>query len=105
MQVSFFGDKQPDKTYYYMPINVFNFGVVNTVNIVDGRLTTKIYAHLYTESKAKKGGNNVALLIIKSFKMLGITQSTTGFESNIIFANCSGQNKKNTVFYFRIYFN
>jgi len=51
------------------------------------------------EGVAKKGANNVALLIVKKLQQLNLLQDdSAGSELNIIFDNCcSGQKKNNTV--------
>jgi hypothetical protein len=57
-----------------------------------------MYCHVYHEGIGKKGGMNVALLIVKTLQDTSILkQSNPGGELNIIFDNCSGQNKNNTV--------
>ena len=47
-----FSAEQPGATYYYSPLNVYPFGVV------DGSTDpTELTAHVYYEGEAKKGGN------------------------------------------------
>ena len=74
-------------------LTVFIFGVVNASNIVNGELKEKMYAHIYTEDQGKKGGNNVALLIMKTLLRLDMLRTTPGKELNVIFDNCPGQNE------------
>ena len=46
----------------------------------------------------KKGGTNVASLIVKTLREMKLLQDNeVSGELNIIFDNCSGQNKNNTV--------
>jgi hypothetical protein len=53
---------------------------------------------VYHEGIVRKGANNVASLIIKSLIDLGIMrENDIGGELVIVFDNCSGQNKNNTV--------
>jgi hypothetical protein len=53
---------------------------------------------MYHEGIGKKGGMNVALLIVKTLQDMNILrEDNPGRELNIIFDNCSGQNKNNTV--------
>jgi hypothetical protein len=64
----------------------------------DGVECNHLHAHVYHEGIGKKGANNVASLIIKTLKLLGLLdKSCAGSELNIIFDNCTGQNKNNTV--------
>jgi hypothetical protein len=59
-----------------------------------------LHRHVYTEAEGigKKGANNVASLIIKMLQNLNLLcKDSVGGELNIIFDNCSGQNKNNTV--------
>ena len=57
-----------------------------------------MYAHVYHEGVGKKGANNVASLVVKTLKQLNLRrEESVGGELNIIFDNCSGQNKNNTV--------
>jgi hypothetical protein len=57
-----------------------------------------MHAHVYHEGIGKKGANNVASLIIKTLRELNLLrENSVGGEFNIIFDNCSGQNKNNTV--------
>jgi hypothetical protein len=54
--------------------------------------------HVYHEGIGKKGANNVACLIIKTLQELKLLRlSSAGGKLNIIFDNCLGQNKNNTV--------
>jgi hypothetical protein len=53
---------------------------------------------VYHEGVGKKGANNVASLIVKTLQQLNLLrEDSAGGELNIIFDNCSGQNKNNTV--------
>ncbi len=57
-----------------------------------------MHCHVYIEGVGKKGANNVALLIMKTLQKLNLLrEDSVGGELNIIFDNCSGQNKINTV--------
>lgn len=97
MSLPFFGSSQPGETYYYTPLNVYLFGVV------DASADDHLHGHLYKEGDAKKGGNSVASLIIKTLDKIGLLKQDesgnvlTGKELNIIFDNCAGQNKNNYV--------
>ena len=57
-----------------------------------------MYAPEYHKDAAKKGVNNVALLIIKTLRQLNLhREDSAGSELNIVVDNCLGQNKNNTV--------
>jgi hypothetical protein len=97
MALPFFGSSQPGETYYYTPLNVYLFGVV------DASKDDHLYGHLYKEGDGKKGGNSVASLIMKTLDKIGLLKQDetgnviTGKELNIVFDNCAGQNKNNYV--------
>jgi hypothetical protein len=93
MELPFFGGSQPGDTYYYTPLNIFNLGFVD---VADAR-GDHLYCHLYREGDGKKGGNNVASLVMKSLHMIGLLQQVNGKELNIVFDNCAGQNKNHHV--------
>jgi hypothetical protein len=57
-----------------------------------------MHCHVYHEGVGKKGANNVASLIMKTLRGLNLfREDLVGGELNIVFDNCSGQNKNNTV--------
>ena len=64
MQMPWFGHGQPRETYYYTPLNVSNLGIVDCFN-------DTLYAHIYHKGEGKKGGNNVASLLIKQLHLFG----------------------------------
>jgi hypothetical protein len=79
--------KQPGETYYFSPLSIYCFGMVDpTIN--------KLFAHLYTEGQGQKGGNNVASLIMKTLNHFNIlNEDEAGRELSIVMDNCGGQNK------------
>ena len=93
MQLPWFGAKQPGNTYYFTPLNVYNLGIVDVS--VDG--DDVLYCHVYQESTGRKGGDNVASLIMKSLQSFGWLEDNTVSTLNIVFDNCPGQNKNNHV--------
>jgi hypothetical protein len=94
MALPWFGTSQPGDTYYYTPLTIFNLGVVD-VSHPDGE---HLYCHLYKEGDGKKGGDNVASLLMKSLRHLNILQDDCrGKELNVVFDNCPGQNKNHHV--------
>ena len=57
-----------------------------------------MHTHVYHEGIGKKGANNVASLIVETLRKLNLLrENSVGGELNIIFDNCSGQNKNNAV--------
>ena len=60
-----FGGTQPGDTYYYSPLKINVFGVVDySVEVMD--------TYIYTEAKGKKGGNNVVSFLQKSLEKKGV---------------------------------
>jgi hypothetical protein len=90
------GEHQAGATYYYSPLTVNCFGIADC-SVRDPHLT----AYVYHEGEGKKGGNNVASLIMKHIKEMR-QKSVTGEdkerdELNIVMDNCTGQNKNRMV--------
>ena len=101
MSLPSYNEEQPGPAYYYSPLNVYNLGVVNHAYVYDGDTNDPkehMYAHVYHEGIAKKGANNVASLIMKTLGLENVLrEGDPGGELNIVFDNCSGQNKNNTI--------
>jgi hypothetical protein len=99
MAVPTFNKEQPGCAYYFSPLNVYNLGKVNQAHVgQDGQPKNHLYAHVYDEGVGKKGENNVVSLIHKTLEGMGILKDDViGGELNIIYDNCTGQNKNNTV--------
>jgi hypothetical protein len=99
MELPSYKDEQPGITYYYSPLSVYNLGIVDHAHRYnDGQLSEHLHCHVYHEGVGKKGANNVASLIMKMLRELQLLrEDAVGGELNIIFDNCSGQNKNNTV--------
>ena len=92
MYIPNFAAEQPGATYYYSPLNVYPFGVV------DGSTDpTQLTAHVFYEGEAKKGGNSVASMLWKELKMKGLINGRCSKEINFVFDNCAGQNKNRMV--------
>jgi hypothetical protein len=94
MYIPNFAGEQPGATYYYSPMSCYVFGVV------DGAID-KLSAYMYTEDTAKKGGNNVASLLMHHLEHHGIVEQSVAQgpfkELNFIMDNCGGQNKNRHV--------
>ena len=90
---------QPGATYYMSPLTINNLGVVNQANLQsDGQVKDLMHCHVYHEGIGNKGGNNVCSLLHKTLDSEGLLrENDPGLELNVIYDNCSGQNKNNTV--------
>ena len=99
MEIQTFNNEQPVPAYYYSPVGVYNLGVVNHAHVYNNSsIGKRMYAYIYNERVGKKGANNVASLILKTLQQLNLLQDdAAGGELYIIFDNCLGQNKNNTV--------
>ena len=77
---------------------MYNFGVVDQAYIdSDGEIRDHMHAHVYHEGMGKKGAKNVCSLIIQTLKRGIFREDVPGGKLNIVFDNCSGQNKNNMV--------
>ena len=99
MELPCYNKEQPGVTYYYSPLSVYNLGMVDHAHeYSNGEVSEHLYAHVYHEGVGKKGANNVASLVMKTLRHLNLLrEDSVGDELNVIFDNCSGQNKNNTV--------
>ena len=99
MELPLFNEQQAGATYYLSPMTVNNLGVVNHAHVYpDGKVSERMHCHVYTDAVGKKGANNAASLIMKTLRDLNLLRSDEqGGELNIVFDNCTGQNKNNTV--------
>ena len=61
MGLPHFGGEQPGETYYYSPLSVYCFGVVDVT-------TDTMYAHLYEEGKAVKVATMLPVYYSRPFK-------------------------------------
>ena len=70
IQCPCYNSKQPGCTYYYTPLHVFNFGVVDHSHKYGNRnIGNHMYCHVFHEGIGKKGGANVASLIVKTLRL------------------------------------
>jgi hypothetical protein len=53
---------------------------------------------MFTEGKAKKGGNSVASMLWKLSDLKGLLKGTPADEINLVFDNCAGQNNNGMVY-------
>ncbi len=100
MELPVYNKEKPGCTYYFSPLSVFNLGVVIHPNVYNrGRVSEHLHYHVCQKGVGKKGANNVtSSLIVKMLQQLNILcNDSVGGELNVIFDNCLGQNKTNTV--------
>ena len=90
--------KQPGCTFYYTPLTVNNFGVVDhSHDYGNGTICIHMYCHVYHEGIGKKGDTNVASIIVKTLRDMNILrQGNPGGELNIIF---DAEDKTKTILY------
>jgi hypothetical protein len=98
-ELPYFGSEQPGETYYYSPLTVNIFGIVDTSAVED-----HLHAYVYDESEGKKGGRNVCSLLLKHLDDKGLLDPEDPFEELVlIMDNCSGQNKNKMVLRLVVY--
>ena len=102
MSLPHFAKNQPGDLYYYVPLNVNIFGFVNVAYRLTNQDIVKdhLYANVYKEGTARRGGNEVASLIMKCLRTFGWMnkeEKGTGGELVLCFDNCPGQNKNGMV--------
>jgi hypothetical protein len=93
------GGCQAGDTYYFSPLNVNVFGIIDC-GVQGGAL----HAYPYHEGMGRKGGDNVASLFMLYLEQKGwLQEGVTGKELTIIVDNCPGQNKDNHVIRLTLY--
>ena len=99
MDMPHFGSEQPGDIYYYSPLGIYVFGLVDTSGC-----KSKLTAFYYKEGVGKKGGNNVASLLWKNANSKShIKRSEQDGALNeyvLTMDNCGGQNKNRMVIRF-----
>jgi hypothetical protein len=95
------GPGQPGETYYYTSLIIPNFGIAEcSLSPDNGHL----HAYVYYEHEAKKGGNNICLLLWKYLDSRGLLDANDLIgELNWTFDNCPHQNKNQMVKQFFMY--
>ena len=90
--IPYLGSEQSGATYYYSPLTVNVFGVVNMK-------TDLLHVFCYDEGEGANGGNNVASMVMEYltiYNMLRHDENNKPVERKslkIVMDNCSGQNK------------
>ena len=93
LSIPHFGMEQPGDTYYYSPLFVYCFGVVDACATPD-----VLHSYGYSEDIGGKGGNNVASLLMLALENLGwLIPGVAGKQLSIVMDNCTGQNKNKHV--------
>ncbi len=103
MELPIFNKEQQGVTYYYSPLSIYNLEIVDHAHDYGGGdIKEHLHCHVYHERVGKKGANNVSSLIIKMLRDLNLLcNDDVGGELNIVFDNCSGQKKNDTVISWR----
>jgi hypothetical protein len=87
-----FGGAQPGDTYYFSPLTVFLFGLVDLA-----KTPNKMNCYAYAEDDWNKGSNNVASLLMRDLHSRGwLREGDPALCLTLIFDNCGGQNKNNS---------
>ena len=82
MDLPYFRCDQPRESYYYTPVNVNTLGIVDCNN-EKGHL----HGYIYNEGEANKGGNVVALLLLKHLQERGLL--VDGIKQNLVWISSS----------------
>jgi hypothetical protein len=99
LEAPHFGGAQPGDTYYFSPLTVFLFGLVDLAT-TPNRMNCYAYAEYEDkdEDEEMKGANNVAPLLMRDLCSRGLLREGDPVLClTLIFDNCGGQNKNNTV--------
>ena len=95
-----FGGEQPGDTYYFSPLTINGFGVVDYS-------IEELNSYIYTEAEGKKGGNNVVSLLSNTLQKKGVFEDAErlgpGKALTMVFDNCGGQNKNRIVLRYTLY--
>ena len=83
---------QPVETFFFVPLNIYVLSVIDSNSLKD-----HLHAYMYTEAEDGKGGNLVALLIMKYLFDRGLLDGRQQYKLTIIMDNFSGQNKNKIV--------
>ena len=92
LEMPSFRKDQPGETYYFTPMTVPAFGIVDC-NSKDNTL----YCYIYSEAEGNKGGNAVASLIMKYLEEQNLLDGNKRGMLSVVCDNCPGQNKNNHV--------
>jgi hypothetical protein len=92
-------EEQPGQTYYFSPLTVNNIGFVDHAHLrPDGEIGDHMHCHVYHEGVGKKKANNICSIIMKTLWKTGmLKKGETALKLTLVFDNCTGQNKNNTI--------
>jgi hypothetical protein len=98
MELPIINHEQPGCLHYFSPLGIYNFGVVDQAYVdFDVKIHDHMQVHVYHEGVGKNDTNKVCSLIVKTLRLIGhLHDNEMGGEMNMVFDNCSGQNKINT---------
>ena len=92
-----FEAEQPGDTYYFSPLTILLFGVVD--NATEDK-KDRMNAYIWREFDGARGANNIASCLLKDLKQRGCFQGPNYSELTYIADNCGGQNKNRVVIRF-----
>lgn len=92
MKMPNFASEQPDAAYYYSPMSMYPFGIVD-----GGTSPSLLSAHVFYEGQVKKGGNSVASMLWKDAKLKRLLEGEPAEELTYVFDNCGGRNNNKMV--------
>ena len=86
-----FGSEQPGETYYYSPLNINVFGIVDA-----NTDTEQLQVYCFHEGHGAKGGNSVVSMLHHFLHTRNLL-SGNGNHLVLVCDNCAGQNKNRMV--------
>ena len=102
MPLPSFNSVQPGETHCYSEAIGNVFGIVD-LSGKDGN-EHLLTAYFYMKGDAKKGGNNVASMLIDYLHQKGLTDSNNTVKTiNFVFDNCTGKNRNKMVLQVLLY--
>jgi hypothetical protein len=93
-----FSGEQPGYTYYFSPLTIFLFGLVDP-----SKEKTTIQGYSYLESTGKKGSENVTSMIMHNLREKYWLRDEPGARLILVFDNCAGQKKNNNFLRLALY--
>eukprot|EP00957_Ditylum_brightwellii_P058577 4442375-Ditylum_brightwellii.AAC.1 len=95
-----FEAEQPRDMYYFLPLTVLLFGVVDNVHSEDGKI--RMNAYTWQEFEGDQGANNTESCLLMDLKQCGWLQQTNLKGFTYIADNCARQNKNKNIIRFMI---
>ena len=98
MKLPVYNNDQPGITYYYSPMSIYNLRMVDHAHIYNDRWVKEhLHCHVYNEGWKKRCKQCGFIDCENAAGTSSLHEDLVGSELNIIFDNCSGQNKYNIV--------